>query len=248
MKPKMFIGSSKEKLDLAYAAQENLEHDVESTVWTQGVFQLSKTSVASLIRVLNQSDFGLFILSPDDISSIRNKSVSTVRDNVIFELGLFAGKFGIERCFMIVPNGVDDLHLPTDLLGLTPATYDPNRQDNNPQAALGPACNKVRKAVAEIGATAPMAKSAEPPQAPEEFCSDQNDCIVLLQSWIGNRTRDQNQSAIRFTDVDKALKLAPGSAAKFIEQAASRYNLVASNKGKDFIIFEDGPPVGPFYA
>jgi hypothetical protein len=34
MKPKMFIGSSLEKIDLAYAAQEGLEHHVEATVWS----------------------------------------------------------------------------------------------------------------------------------------------------------------------------------------------------------------------
>src|SRR3954471_4213025 len=121
MKPRMFIASSVEHIDLAYAAQESLEHDVESTVWSQGVFSISRTAMASLIDALDDSDFGLFILAPDDVTAIRDTSMKTVRDNVIFELGLFVGRLGNDRCFLIIPRGVEDLHLPTDLLGLTPA-------------------------------------------------------------------------------------------------------------------------------
>jgi predicted nucleotide-binding protein len=147
MKPKMFIASSVDHLDLAYAAQEGLEHDVESTVWTQGVFQLSKTAMASLIDVLDECDFGLFVLAPSDITVIREDTRQTVRDNVIFELGLFTGKLGSDRCFMIMPQGAEDLHLPTDLLGITRATFASDRPDGNMVAALGPACNRIRKAI-----------------------------------------------------------------------------------------------------
>lgn len=126
MKPRVFIGSSVEHVDLAYATQEGLEHDVEPTVWSQGVFALSRTAMASLIDQLDESDFGIFVLAPDDATTIRYTTKQTVRDNVIFELGLFIGRLGPDRCFLVVPRGGDDLHLPTDLLGITPATFDPD--------------------------------------------------------------------------------------------------------------------------
>ncbi|MBP2294918.1 TIR domain-containing protein [Azospirillum rugosum] len=239
MKPKIFIASSVENLDIAYAAQEALEHDVEATVWSQGVFTPSRTAMASLIDVLDDSDFGLFIFSPDDIVNFRDCSLNAVRDNVVFELGLFIGRLGSDRCFMVVPRGVEDLHFPTDLLGLTPATYDPDRQDGNMVASLGPACNRIRKAIARIGLLKTQTLQAmnaisEPAFAP---ISDQNDCILLIQSWMGARTEDDNCRAIRYTDVDRELKLLPGSAEKYIQKAAENWDYKLERKGKDFILF-----------
>lgn len=151
MKPKVFIGSSAENLDAAYAMQENLEHQAEITVWTQGIFELSNYSLDSLIDTLENIDFGIFVLSPDDVIKLRGQEYQAVRDNVIFELGLFIGKLGKGRNFIVIPRGCEDFHLPTDLLGLTPATFDPNRGDRNLNAALGPACRKITKAMQKLG-------------------------------------------------------------------------------------------------
>ncbi len=52
MKNRLFIGSSKESLDIAYATQQNLSNDAEITVWTQGVFELSASTLDSLIKQL----------------------------------------------------------------------------------------------------------------------------------------------------------------------------------------------------
>ncbi|GEP57353.1 hypothetical protein RSO01_45190 [Reyranella soli] len=158
----MFIGSSVEHVSLANDIQESLEHDLECTVWSQGVFDLSKSALESLLAALKQNDFGLFVFAPDDITKIRNKNYRTVRDNVIFELGLFVGRLGPDRCFLIVPKGIDEFHLPTDLLGVTPSTFDPKRRDKNMLAALGPAINKVRRAVSKKGVLKALATTPTP--------------------------------------------------------------------------------------
>lgn len=152
MKPPLFVGSSKESLYIAYAVQENLESVAEVTVWDQGIFSLSQPAISSLIKTLGISKFGVFILSPDDVTKIRGKEYPTARDNLIFELGLSIGRIGLERTFFIIPSDSKDIHLPSDLLGLMPAYFDANRKDGNFRAALGSACNQIRQVVISLEA------------------------------------------------------------------------------------------------
>lgn len=235
---RLFIGSSTENLDVAYAAQENLEHDVEVTVWKQGIFGLSKFTMESLLEALDEFHFALFVFAPNDVTRFRGGEYETVRDNVIFELGLFVGRLGRERTFIVIPRNVDDLHLPTDLLGITPGEYEANRQDNNLTAALGPACNRIRKAIDKYGAL-PQPKIAPEPPDPADY--DDNDIISILESWMGSRESDLNTQAIRYADVDRELGLPTGSAEKHIETAARRWEYIPSRRGKQTIKFEQAP-------
>lgn len=145
--PSLFIGSSVETLDVAYALQESLDFDAEPTVWSQGIFSPTKGALASLLAALPNFAFAVFVFSPDDIVRLRGAEYWAVRDNVLFEFGLFVGKLGPDRSFYLVPRGVSDFRLPTDLLGTSALTYRADRADGNLVAALGPACNQVRRAM-----------------------------------------------------------------------------------------------------
>lgn len=244
MKPRIFIASSTDNITLAYAAQEALEYDVESTVWNQGTFVLSRTAMSSLLDELNESDFGLFVFAPSDVTEIKDNKKHTVRDNVVFELGLFIGRLGPERCFILTPRDVEDLHLPTDLTGITMATYNPDRQDGNMVAALGPACNKIRIAISRQGKlTVPTQQAPQTPahvSAPPPV-TDPDDAKSLIQSWMGSRPSTQNRQAIRFAEVDSLLNLEPGSTEKYIEEVAATWRYVPQRKGKETILFKQLP-------
>ena len=112
---RVFVGSSTEGLKIGYALQNNLERAADLTVWTQDVFQPSESTLESLMKELHRSDYGLFVFSPDDVVRVRGTEHSSVRDNVVFELGLFMGHLGRENTFIVAPSK-DKPHLPSDLL------------------------------------------------------------------------------------------------------------------------------------
>jgi predicted nucleotide-binding protein len=55
--------------------QGQLNTKANVTIWNQGVFALNASSVDSLIDGLKNSDFGVFVLSPDDIRTIREETL-----------------------------------------------------------------------------------------------------------------------------------------------------------------------------
>ena len=161
--PSLFIASSTEGLPVAYDIQEALENDCHATVWKQGVFEPSRSVLEDLLARLTTFQFALFVFTADDALTLRGATRQVARDNVVFEMGLFIGSMGLPRCMHIVPKDVDDLRLPSDLLGLTALDYPINRVDGNRLAALGPACNKIRRRLREIDT--PLPAAAAPPTA-----------------------------------------------------------------------------------
>ena len=177
-KPRVFIGSSVEGLNVAYAVQQNILHDTEVTVWGQGVFELSRTTIESLTNALQDNDFAVFVFSPDDLTKIRNVTSASVRDNVLFEFGLFIGRLGRERVYFLLPTS-GDLHLPTDLLGITPGRYENSRSDGNMQAATGAVCHQILTQVRKLG-LAPGRQSTR--ASGEEAAAE----AVVKRSWISD--------------------------------------------------------------
>lgn len=124
MTPRLFIISTAEALKVANNIKLELKHEkVDVTIWSKpGTFTASCYPLESLEDAFRTSDFGLAIMSGDDIVISRGEEFSATRDNVIFELGLFMGFLGRRRTFIAVPTG-EDLKLASDLQGLTPLNY-----------------------------------------------------------------------------------------------------------------------------
>jgi CRP/FNR family cyclic AMP-dependent transcriptional regulator len=147
-KIRIFIISSAEALEIARTIQNAFEYDFTVVVWTDGVFRAAWYPIESLERQLDQSDFAIAVAQPDDVTHSRGQAAPTARDNVIFELGMFIGRIGRLRSLLIEPRG-EEVKLPSDLSGITALAYryDPE----NLAAAMGPACNRIRAIVRELG-------------------------------------------------------------------------------------------------
>lgn len=121
--------------------------------WTsKAIFKLSRYSLESLERVISEFDAGIFLLAPDDAAVIRGRQRRVVRDNVIFELGMFVGALGRERSFLVAPKTLGATHLPTDLLGLTYAGYGRRSAGQSWQQLLEPACEQIKESLKDISA------------------------------------------------------------------------------------------------
>jgi hypothetical protein len=148
-KPFIFIGSSTEGLEAAKGIQANLEYNCECQIWSQGLFGLSGGTLDTLVKVLNDFDFAILVLTEDDITISRENEQKSPRDNVIFELGLFIGGLGLDRTFIVVDRKAK-LKLPSDLGGITPATFEPPVKGNI-QSALGTACLAIEQSIKKLG-------------------------------------------------------------------------------------------------
>ncbi|MGF1765016.1 TIR domain-containing protein [Aliivibrio kagoshimensis] len=147
--PRIFIGSSSESYEVASACNTCMDRKAEGTLWPN-IFAPGGSTLNSLTEKASNVDFALFIFSPDDITKMRNSTVQSVRDNVLFELGLFIGSLGQERCFILKPRDVI-LHMPTDLLGLNTMDYNAERGDGDLDSAVNAACSKFIKVMGTLG-------------------------------------------------------------------------------------------------
>lgn len=156
LKPRVFIGSARESLDYVDAIHEGLGRIAEVTPWSTGVFKVNEYSMESLERVLDQSDFAVFVFSPDDIVNIRGNISYIARDNTLFEMGLFWGRLRRGRVFYIIPEEVPTtedikgIRLPTDLDGISVLQYE-FRTDGNYDAAVNRACRVIKRTIEEKG-------------------------------------------------------------------------------------------------
>lgn len=160
---KAFIGSSSEGLPIARTLQFLLKGEIRSIVWDQGtVFGLGDATIEALEEAVHRFDYGIFVFTPDDKLIKRRSRKPVARDNVLFELGLFVGKLSKRRAFIVNP-GRGAIALPSDLLGMATATYNPAELEGpldqaTPESlaiALGPIAQEIRLAVRRVRSDKP---------------------------------------------------------------------------------------------
>jgi len=147
MKRKIFIGSSTEGSDVAEIVKKQIEstcsHWLQPVTWCDSnVFNLNQSTLHSLIKNSRKHEYGIFVATRDDNIIKRGKKSRTMRDNVLFELGLFLGSLGYTRTFLIAENNIG---LPNDYAGITISFFD--------KRITGSLENKVDKIIKTIERT-----------------------------------------------------------------------------------------------
>lgn len=148
--PVIFIGSTVEGLPIAREIQANFTHDpFVVKVWEKGIFNVGATPIEDLIKIVSECDFGIMVVTPDDKVVSRGECRDAPRDNVIFELGLLIGAIGRQRTFIVSPRKTD-IKIPTDLLGVTPLSFD-NTKPSWQEAEIPIVSNEIRKLIKKAG-------------------------------------------------------------------------------------------------
>jgi Predicted nucleotide-binding protein containing TIR-like domain len=143
----LFIGSSSEGLRIAEAIAGSLSSDAQVVRWPTSV-KTGETIIEGLDRISRQIDFAVFVFSDDDRIISRRQPGKAPRDNVVFELGLFSGRLGRDRCYVVCD---ERLKLLSDLQGVRTASYKPST-DRGLRHAL--ALSRIGQALGITPATA----------------------------------------------------------------------------------------------
>jgi len=133
-RPSIFVGSSLESEAIAEKIKEGFsEKDFDVNVWYDGVFGKTRSSGGTISNVewlknfTDIYDFAIFIFVPEDkiVSQSRfdfphNKArkASGTRHNVIFEFGMFMGRIGAKKTFILYDDKTDPFvkYFFTDLI------------------------------------------------------------------------------------------------------------------------------------
>lgn len=151
-KPRLFIGCSSEVKDIAEQIQVVLDDVADVKIWDQQTFFPGEHPLESLRREVLQTDFALLLVTPDDRIQKRDKAGYSVRDNILFELGIFMGVLGPKKSFYLVvevttkDNKKKEIMLPSDLAGITrvPMSLEEGKDYSS---SLRKACTLLKEAI-----------------------------------------------------------------------------------------------------
>src|SRR5687768_1957096 len=244
VKPTLFIGSSTQRLPIARALKEVLNGCADVTLWQDAPeFQLGLSLLNGLTKVGERYDFALLVFGQDDCTMMSGVEVPTVRDNVIFELGLFMGHMGRGRALWLSPRGRNAPHLADDLLGIMHLEFD---EPEVPDAAaivssLTQTRDKVEQQISSLGIRTDRTAHVKPMRRALCLASKQysearfQQDLQYIHAFFSERevTSEQGVTADRFQDY-----FSPGNVWDMVHLG------LYVDKENQSMIFDGGSPDG----
>ncbi len=141
-RPSAFVASSTQGRAYALAVQEHLAPHADVDVWSDDdIFRLNRAYLDTLLDSAGFYDYGIAVMTPDDEIKVRGEAGHAARDNVIFEYGLFLGRLGPHRAFMLKETSVRTF---SDFAGIEVAGFE---LGPNPLEATRDGCRRILRAM-----------------------------------------------------------------------------------------------------
>jgi predicted nucleotide-binding protein len=115
---KCFLGYSGAATGLALEVKDYLSKMIPALhiIDWKWDFQVGQALFAQIERASKECDFAVFLVTKDDDLMVHNGALaSSPRDNIVFEVGFFAARMGMENTLLIVEQGAK---LPSDWGGI----------------------------------------------------------------------------------------------------------------------------------
>lgn len=121
-KKSIFIGSSTESLRVARALKSLLDKTrFDINIWDEDVFEKGRSNIDNLLKFSDVYDYAIFVFVPDDEIVIREATGTAPRHNIVFEFGLFLGRIGAKKTFIVAEESIKKFvkDIFTDLQGIS---------------------------------------------------------------------------------------------------------------------------------
>ena len=120
----IFIGSSSESSSIAHALKFFFDPAIFNVdVWDEDVFERGNSNLDNLKKFTAIYDYSIMLFVQDDEIIHRGKKYDNVPPNIIFEYGLFLGRMGSDRSFIVAEKtkDIDDFidQVFSDLKGIS---------------------------------------------------------------------------------------------------------------------------------
>lgn len=149
-KPRIFVISAKEGLDVARQVRSELDsEEIHVYIWNKGTFGISEYPISDLEDAIEAADYTVAVVRPDDTLISRGEASKAARDNVHLEYGISIGKLGRVRSILLV-DADRKLRLPSDLAGLTSVRYRATDRAEM-ERTVAVACDEIRSHVEQHG-------------------------------------------------------------------------------------------------
>jgi len=122
-KPRIFLGSSEEGLDILKALEKELNDWSDVTIWKSAFDETGKAAVECLEENISREklDLAIFLWRKDDFLQSRESGDHITRDNVILETGISFGALNRSNTIILRESGVK---IASDLDGMTLIRYN----------------------------------------------------------------------------------------------------------------------------